>query len=78
MLELEEAQKNPSVKTIFDLIMEKVQEAPNFPDEPFRMQVTNLGYDDFVGRLGIGRVYKGTAKAGQQVLIFDNMGKPRK
>ena len=40
------------------MIMEKVAEAPNEVDKPLRMQVANLGYDNFLGRLGIGRVYE--------------------
>lgn len=78
MSELEEAQKSGNIDPIFQLIMNNVPEAPNHPDKPFRMQVTNLGYDDFVGRLGIGRIYEGTVKSGQQVVVFDNEGNPRK
>ncbi|MEY3197622.1 MAG: hypothetical protein RL023_216, partial [Candidatus Parcubacteria bacterium] len=37
----------------------------------------NLGYDDFVGRLGIGRVYEGTVKTGSQVNIIGNDGVKR-
>jgi len=55
---LEEAQKNGNIFPILDLIEEKVPEAPNNSDKPFRMQIANLGYDDFVGRLGIGRIYE--------------------
>jgi predicted membrane GTPase involved in stress response len=33
--------------------MEKVPEAPNDETKPFRMQVANLGYDNFLGRLAI-------------------------
>lgn len=65
------------LQPIFDAIMQHVPEAPNQSDKPFRMQVANLGYDDFVGRLWIWRVYEGTAKVGQQVTIIDNEGKRR-
>lgn len=62
---------------VFDAILEHVPEAPNHPEKPFRMQIANLGYDEFLGRLGIGRVYEGTAKAGQQVTIIGNDGAKR-
>ncbi len=62
---------------VFDAIFTYVPEAPNYPEKPFRMQIANLGYDDFLGRLGIGRVYEGTAKAGQQVSIIGNDGVKR-
>jgi len=76
--DIEEAQKNWDIKPIFELILDKVPEAPNHPDKPFRMQIANLGYDDFVWRLGIGRIYDGVAKAGQQVIIYDNKWNQRK
>ncbi len=62
---------------LFEAIFEYVPEAPNDSTKPFRMQIANLGYDDFLGRLGIGRVYEGTAKAGQQVSIIGNDGVKR-
>jgi GTP-binding protein len=42
------------------------------------MQIANLGYDNFLGRLGIGRVYEGTVKVGQDVIITSNERKQRK
>ena len=33
------------------------------------MQISTLGYDDYVGRLGIGRVDKGVVRAGTQVAV---------
>jgi GTP-binding protein len=62
---------------LFDAIMEHVTPAPDKSDMPFRMQIANLGYDDFVGRLGIGRVYEGTLKTGSQVNILGNDGVKR-
>lgn len=59
---------------LFKAILQYVPEAPNNPEKPFRMQIANLAYDDYLGRLGIGRVYEGTAKAWQQVTIIGNDG----
>ncbi|MCF7834440.1 translational GTPase TypA [Candidatus Gracilibacteria bacterium] len=70
-------EKTNDMKALFDVIMKHVPEAPNYSDKPFRMQVMNLAYDDYMGRLGIGRVYEGTAKTGQQVSIISNDGKKR-
>jgi GTP-binding protein len=47
---------------LFEAIIQYVPEAPHQPNQPFRMQIVNLGYDNFLGRLGIGRVYEGTVK----------------
>lgn len=62
---------------LFEAIMEHVTPAPDTSDKPFRMQIANLGYDDFLWRLGIGRVYEGTIKSGSQVTIIDNDGVKR-
>jgi GTP-binding protein len=46
------------ITPLLDMVMEHVPEAPNDADKAFRMQVANLGFDNFLGRLGIGRVYE--------------------
>jgi len=60
------------MRPVFDVIMSHVPEAPYYPQKPFRMQIANLGYDEYLGRLGIGRVYEGTTISGSQVTILDN------
>lgn len=54
---------------LFDMIMDKVQPAVQNLDVPFRMQPSSLGYDNFLGRLAIGRVFEGTVKVGQPVFV---------
>ena len=78
MKDFAEAKEHGDIFPIFDLIEKAVQPAPDYSDKPFRMQVANLGYDDFIGRLGIGRVYEWTVNQGQEVVIFDNDGIKRK
>jgi GTP-binding protein len=58
MKDFAEAKEKKSIFPIFDLIEKAVPPAPDYSDKPFRMQIANLGYDDFIGRLGIGRVYE--------------------
>ena len=43
-------------------------------NDPLQMQVSSLGYDSFIGRLGIGRVSKGCIKNGQTVALSRNDG----
>lgn len=62
---------------LFDLILEKVKPAEQNVDAPFRMQPSSLGYDNYVGRLAIGRVYEGIAKVGDKVFVRDLEGKVR-
>ncbi|MDP4020777.1 MAG: translational GTPase TypA [Candidatus Adlerbacteria bacterium] len=56
---------------LLDLILEKVPAAssPSLEAKSLRMQPFNLGYDNFLGRLGVVRVYEGVATPGQQVFI---------
>ena len=57
------------LKPLFELILDKVPAAQENVDAVFRMQPSSLGYDNYVGRLGIGRVYEGKAKVGDRVFI---------
>jgi len=66
------ADSSTNITPLFDMIMEKVEEAVNDTEKPFRMQVANLGYDNFLGRLAIGRVSEGKVKVGQEVFITSN------
>ncbi len=62
---------------LFDLILKEVKEASVNKDDPFRAQVFNLGYDNFLGRLAIVRAYAGAIKTGSQIIIKDSDGKSR-
>lgn len=62
---------------LFDMIMEHVQPAEQNVSVPFRMQPSSLGYDNFVGRLAIGRVYEGVAKMNDKVYIKTAEGEMR-
>lgn len=68
--DLAAVQLTPSMEPLLDFIMEHVADAPHAIDKPFRMQVVNLSYDNFVGRLGIGRIAEGTIKMGTPVIVF--------
>jgi len=73
--------ENPEKKDItplLDFVMEKVEHAPNDSSAPLKMQVANLGFDNFLGRLGIGRIYEGTIKIGQEIVVTSNEWKQRK
>ena len=59
---------------LFDLILEHVTPYPDNSDEPLQLQVSSLGYDDYVGRLGIGRISRGTLHAGDIVKVSKRDG----
>ena len=74
-LELDEERKD--ISPLFDTIIKYVAPVQDKSTEPFRMQVANLGYDDFLGRLGIWRVSEGTVKSGQTMTISNADGSKR-
>jgi len=54
---------------LLDAIISEVRPAPARTDVPLRLQVFNLGYDNFLGRLAIGRIYEGTLKTGSTLCL---------
>ncbi len=65
------ADESKDLRPLFDLILKTVPPAPNNTSVPMRMQTANLKYDSYVGRIGVGRVYEGVIKAGQNVTIIN-------
>lgn len=57
------------ITPLFDTIIQHAAPYPDFNNEPLQMQVSTLAYDDYIGRLGIGRIYKGVVKPGQTVSV---------
>lgn len=54
---------------LFDTILSAIP-APRFqPDEPLQILFSSIDYDDYVGRIGVGRIERGTAKKGMPVVI---------
>lgn len=58
-----------TLQPLFDLILEVVPQAPSETDKPLRMQPVNLMYDNFLGRMALGRIYEGTIKQGMKVTV---------
>jgi GTP-binding protein len=54
---------NNDIVPLFETIIHHAQAYPDLTQEPLQMQITALAYDNYLGRLGIGRIYKGTLKA---------------
>ncbi|MEG0314266.1 MAG: translational GTPase TypA [Erysipelotrichaceae bacterium] len=73
--EIDEPSEN--IDPLFDTIMKHVEAYPNLDEEPLQVQVSALAYDDYIGRLGIGRVTQGVLKAGQTVVVCDVFGNQR-
>jgi GTP-binding protein len=63
---------------LFETIVEHVGLQDDLSLEPLQMQVSSLAYDDYIGRLGIGKVYSGTIHAGEQIEICKTDGSFKK
>ncbi|MBP3853491.1 MAG: GTP-binding protein, partial [Erysipelotrichaceae bacterium] len=59
--ELDEA--SDSIEPLFDTILPHCDVYPDLDEQPLKMQVSALAYDEYIGRLGIGRIYQGTLHA---------------
>ncbi len=62
---------------LLDTILELVPPAPSNTAIPLRMQPFNLAYDSYTGRLGLGRIYEGKVRVGQNVFIKKPTGETR-
>ena len=59
------------LKPLFDTILQYVKCPEGDPEAPFQMLVSSVDYNEFVGRIGIGRIQNGVVKVGQDVQVCD-------
>ena len=59
------------LKPLFDTILKYVKAPEGEPDEPLQMLVSSVDYNDFVGRMGVGRVQNGVIKVGSPIQVCD-------
>ena len=60
---------------LFETIVNNTKVFEGNENDPLQLQVCQLAYDDYIGRLGIGRINKGKIKAGETVSLATNEGK---
>lgn len=63
---------------LFETIINHVNAYPDYDSEPLQVQISALAYDDYIGRLGIGRVFKGKINSGSQISICSEGKEPRR
>jgi len=66
--------KRESLEPLFKTIVENVPPPEGDFDGPLQFLVSNIDYDDYVGRIAVGRVERGSIKYGQQVVICKKDG----
>ncbi|MBI2459236.1 MAG: translational GTPase TypA [Parcubacteria group bacterium] len=73
------ADQSDNLNPLLDAILEKVKpaSAAEAVELPLKIQPFNLAYDNFIGRLAIGRIYQGVVKTGNSVIIKKPSGEIR-
>ncbi len=66
--------KGEDMKPIFEEIIKEIEPPTGDSEAPLQVLFTNIEYDDYVGRIGVGRVVRGTVKKGQQVALCHKDG----
>lgn len=62
--------QDENMQSLYDAVVDHIPAPIDNREEPLQFQVALLDYNDYVGRIGIGRVFRGTMKVGQQVALM--------
>lgn len=63
-----------TIDPLLETIVKQCKPFEGNESDDLQLQISNLGYDDYIGRLGIGRINKGKIKNGEQVTLVKNDG----
>ncbi|MFC5557918.1 translational GTPase TypA [Ureibacillus thermophilus] len=69
-LDPDPANQEENMQCLFDRIIDHIPAPVDNSDEPLQFQVTMLDYNDYVGRIGIGRIFRGKIHVGQSVALM--------
>jgi len=72
---LQEAGRN--LQVLLDTILDEIPGPSHDPDAPFQMLVSDLGYSDYLGRLTIGKIFNGTARAKDNLVCIGKSGESK-
>jgi GTP-binding protein len=73
--ELEDEGKD--LTPLFETIVEQIPSPEQVFDAPFKMLVSSIDWNDYVGRIAIGRVEQGTIKVGQEIALLNRKGEQK-
>jgi GTP-binding protein len=63
--------REPDMRALYEAILHHVPAPKSEPDAPLQFQISTLDYNSYVGRIGIGRIRRGTLKAGQTIQLWN-------
>ena len=69
---LEESDESSDMRPLFDTILKHTPAPSGDADAPLQLQISQLDYDNYTGRLGIGRILNGRIKPGQVVAVMNH------
>jgi len=69
---------NNDVQPLFDAVLKKIPPPPGNADGPLQLLVSAIDYNDYVGRLGIGRIQRGRIRQGEDVVLILRDGTQKK
>ncbi|HFC8465535.1 TPA: translational GTPase TypA [Neisseria subflava] len=69
---LEETDESSDMRPLFDTILKHTPAPSGSADETLQLQISQLDYDNYTGRLGIGRILNGRIKPGQVVAVMNH------
>ncbi|KKS93702.1 MAG: GTP-binding protein TypA [Candidatus Jacksonbacteria bacterium RIFCSPLOWO2_02_FULL_43_9] len=62
------------ITPLFDVILKHIPAPTGNAQESLQMLITSLSSDDFKGKIGIGRIYNGTMRKGQEIVHINRVG----
>ncbi|MCT6821926.1 MAG: translational GTPase TypA [Lactobacillus apis] len=72
--EADPSTQKETMDPIFDTIIKAIPAPIDNADEPLQFQITMLDWDDYVGRIGVGRIYRGSVKVGDNITVMKRDG----
>ena len=63
--------RSGDMRPLFDTVLKHVPVRDDNPDGPLQLQITSIEYSTYVGKIGVGRVNRGTVKPGMDVVFMD-------
>ncbi|MDO4863765.1 MAG: translational GTPase TypA [Ruminococcus sp.] len=71
---LSQYEAGTDLKPLFDTIINYIEPPQGNEEEPLQMLISSIDYNEYVGRIGIGRIVRGNIKVNQQVTVCDYTG----